>query len=151
VNFGRFKLLSCQFGTICLAFRSISINLGVKYDLFLWSFNCDCSTSLPLQDGQSCFLDCWTSQFSYLWLCWVVWLCDVSFCQRVFPQWAGPMFWWVVENLMANNTYDSRAACLLNFAVYIESPWMRLSRITPTNRPLRVYILWSSTSIKDYW
>jgi len=89
-------------------------NLDVEYEFPLRTYYCNSSTSLLLQDGQSWFIDHRTSQFSNFWLSQFVQLCDVSFCQPVFSHWAGPMFLWMVKNLMTNDTYDSRAACLLN-------------------------------------
>ena len=140
MKFGSFKVLIFQFGTFCLSFLSIWIHLNVKYDLPLQTYYCDSSTLLPLQDGQSCFIDRRTSQLSNLWPCWFFLLCNVSFCQQVLPRWAGPMFWWMAKNLMTNHTYDAKAACLHNSAVSIESPQRRMSRIIPSNWPLTVYI-----------
>jgi hypothetical protein len=56
VKFGRFKVLIWQFGTFCLSFRSIWIKLDIKYGFPLQTDYCDFTTSLPLQDGQSCFI-----------------------------------------------------------------------------------------------
>jgi len=66
VKFESFNVHSCQFGTICLSFRSILLNLVVKYDLPQRTYYCDSSTSLPLQDGLSCLINRQISQFSNL-------------------------------------------------------------------------------------
>jgi hypothetical protein len=55
----------------------------------------------------------------------------------------------MAKNLMANDTYDARAANLLNSTVQIESPRRRMSAIISSNRPLQAYIDSSSPSIKD--
>jgi len=67
----------------------------------------------------------------------------------MFPHWPGPMFWWMANNLITNDTYDAGAAGLLNSTVPIESSRMRMSGIIPMNRPLRAYMHWSPTSIED--
>jgi len=54
---------------LLMSFQSIWNNLDIKYDLTLLTYYCDSSTSLPLQDGQSWFIECRTSQFSNLSLC----------------------------------------------------------------------------------
>jgi len=41
----------------------------------------------------------------------------ISFCLQVFPHWACPIMWWMSKNLMANDTYDARAAGLLSSTV----------------------------------
>jgi len=122
--------------------------LNVEYEFPLRNYNRDASTSLPLEYGQSCFIDCWSSQFGYFWLCKFVQFCDVRFCQQVVAHWAGLMLWWMAKNLMTNDTYDARAAGLLNSAVQIQSPRRRMSTIIPSNRPLAAYIHWSPTSIE---
>jgi hypothetical protein len=50
---------------------------------------------------------------------------------------------------MTHNTYDARAASLRNFTVQIELPRRRMSRIQPSNMPLRVYNQSSPQSIED--
>jgi hypothetical protein len=42
----------------------------------------------------------------------------------------------MAKNLMTNDSYDARAAGLLNSTVEIESPRRLMSRIIPSNRPL---------------
>jgi len=149
VKFESFKVLSCQFGAFCQSLQSIWINLDVKYHSPLRTYYCNCSTSLPRQDGQSCVIDRRTSQFRNFRLCWIIQLCDVSSWKLVCPHWAGSMFWWMAKHLMTNDTYDSRAAGLLNHAVQIKSPWRWMSTIIPSNRILGAYIHGSPPSIED--
>jgi len=149
VIFGSFNFLTCQFGTLCLSFWSILFNLDVKYDVRLETYYCDSLTTLPLQHGKSCFINRRTDQFSKLWLCYFVLLCDVNFCQQLFPYWAGSRFWWMAKNLMTNDTSDARAAGRLNFTVSLELPRMRMPRMIPCNKLLRAYIHWSPPSIED--
>ena len=149
MKFRNFKVLSCQFGAFCLSFQSIWIYQDVKYQVPLQTYYCNSSTSLPLQDGRSCFIDRRTSYYSHFRLCQFLQYCDVSFCQQVFPHWAGSMFRWMAKNFMTNNTHDSRVAGLLNCTVQIKLPWRCMSRIMPTNRTLQAYIHWSPPSIED--
>jgi len=46
----------------------------------------------------------------------------------------------MATNLMTNNTYDARAASLLNSAVQIDLPQMWLSKIIPSNTTLPAHI-----------
>ena len=55
----------------------------------------------------------------------------------------------MAKNLMTNDTYDARAAGLLNSAVQIESPRRCMSRFIPSNRPRREYIHRSSPRIEN--
>ena len=105
-------------------------------------------TSLSCQYGQSCFIDHWTSQFSDFRLCQCVSLCDVCYSQTVCPHCAGHMFWWMVKNMMTNETYDARAAGLHNPAVQVETPQKCMSRIIPNNRMLVAHIHGMPPSIR---
>jgi len=50
-------------------FSKYTYNLNVEYDFPLRTYTRNTSTSLLVEYGQSCFIDDWTSQFSYFWLC----------------------------------------------------------------------------------
>ena len=147
--FGSFEVLSCQFGKFCLSLWSIWVNLDVKDKFPLRRYYCNSSTSFPVQDGQCSFSDRRTRYFSYFWLWEFVQLCNLSCCKQMFPHWACPMFWWMAKNSVTTDTYDSRAAGLLNSTVQVKSPWRRISRIIPGNRTVQVYIHWSPPSVED--
>jgi hypothetical protein len=66
----------------------------------------------------------------------------------LFPHWAGPLFWRVASNMITNDTYDCRAAGLLNSTVPINSLWRRISSIIPSTRAFQAYIHWSPHSVK---
>lgn len=135
---------------LCLSFQSIWIHLDIKYVLPQLTFRCYFSSSLPLLAGQSSSINSGTTQFSNLSLGDFVELWDIRFCQQVWPRWAVAMFQWMTKNSKTNNTYDDMAASLLNSAVYIESPWWRMSRMIPKHWPLQANIHWSSPSIKTH-
>jgi len=134
------KSLSASLERFVWKYSQYRLQVNVANQFPLRTYYCNPTTSLPLQTGQCCFIDCWTSQFSNLRLCQFVQLCDVRFCKQVFAHWAGPMFWWMAKNLMTNDAYDARAAGLLNSAMQIEPPWRRMSKILPSNRTLRAHI-----------
>ena len=50
-------------------FSKYTWNMNGQFDFPLRTDNWNSSNSLPLQYGQSCFIDRWTSQFGYLWHC----------------------------------------------------------------------------------
>jgi len=50
-------------------FSKYTWNVNGQFDCPLRTYNRNSSTSLPLQYGQSCFINCWTSLFGYLWHC----------------------------------------------------------------------------------
>jgi len=147
MKFGIFKVLSCQFRTFRLVFQSTRIKRDVKYEFALHTYYCNASTSLPLLDGQSYFIDCWTTEVINFWLCWFICICDVRFCHRVVPHWAGPMICRMVTKLMTNSRYDSWATGLQNSAVQMKSRRRRMSRFIRSNRTFRARIHWSTRSI----
>jgi len=152
VIFGRFKVHSCPLIVFCLSFQSIWINLDVKFEFPLETYDCNSSTSWPLQDGQSCFNERRTCQFSNYWLCTFFFFYDVSICQQGLPHWASAIFWWMAKNLMTNNSYDSRAANLLNSTVQPKSPWRCMSRIIRSSRTFLANIRWGPANVEDdFW
>ena len=66
----------------------------------------------------------------------------------MIPNWAGPMFWWMANNLITNDTYDSRAASLHNSAVQTTLLWRRMSRVIPSNRTFEVALIESHKALK---
>jgi hypothetical protein len=133
VKFGRNKVLSCQFGALCLSLQPSLINPDVKYESHLQTYYCNSLTPLPLQDGQSSFIDRRTCQFSNFQLCSFSHLSSVRYCNQVFPHWAGPMFRWRVKNIMRNDIHASWAPGFINSAVQTPSLWWHMTRIIPSN------------------
>jgi hypothetical protein len=58
------------------------------------------------------------------------------------------MIGWIMKNLVANDTYDARAAGFIHSAVKMESSQSGMSRSIPANWKLRVHIYRSPPTIK---
>ena len=123
-------------------------DLNVEYQFSVHTYYCNSLTSLSLQYGQCWFIDCCTCRLGHFQLSWFIEPCDVCDCQQVFPHWAGPMLWWMAQNLMTNNIYDTRAACLFDSTVQIETPWRCVSGMIPSNRMYRALIHRSPPSME---
>jgi len=149
VKFRSFIVLHCQYGAFWLSIQLIWIEPECRLWIAWRTYDWNSSISMSPQDGQSCSIDCWTSQFSNIRLCLLRQLCDLSYCQTVFRHWAGLVFWWMAKNLMTNDADDGRVAGLLNSSGHLKSPQRNMSRIISTNRTFQAYIHWRPPSIED--
>jgi len=62
-NSALWKSFAASLERFVCQFSQYRYNLNVKYEFPLQTYNCNSLTSLPLQYGQSCFINRWTSQF----------------------------------------------------------------------------------------
>jgi hypothetical protein len=75
------SLLPCQ-----SVFPVNSVSIHKRFKLPVQTYNLNTSTSLPLENGQWCFIDHWTIQFSYFGHCYEFNFAMCAFVSQCLPS-----------------------------------------------------------------